>query len=73
MVRRRYLLRIWWHCLWRISLLDYGHRMCHVLFPKHDPNTRFYYCSCGYHERQAWKLWDTGELDLPSNATGQWR
>ncbi len=42
-VRRRFALRVWWHCLCRVFLLDYDHRMCHVIFPRHDGKTRLYY------------------------------
>ena len=69
----RYRLRVWWHCLWRVSLFDYGHRMCHVEFPRHDHRARFYYCYCGFLERKAFHLWDTGQLELPSGARGRFK
>lgn len=72
-VRRRYRFRVYWHCLWRVSLLDYDHQMCYVTFFHHDPTTRLYYCSCGHLEREAWKLWDSRELELPSGAAGQFK
>ncbi len=70
-MRRRFAVRVWWHCLVRTALADYGHRTCYVTFFRHDPKTRLYYCSCGHLELQAWRLWDTGELELPSGATGR--